>query len=361
MGDKMTKIAENSVFQYLRWRGDLLFEQDKFNEVDAFILSQLIYYDYHEIVNDEQILLKDALKKYYEINNHRKIKLGLIFPDHMVELGKAVFKSKRYDDVYVSDFVDKYDRINKEQFCAMTFHINDQYKVIVYKGTDDTLVGWEEDLNMIVSFPIQAQVSALKYLEGVFLKYQNTIYDLVGHSKGGNLAMYAGIYADDVIKNAIHRIYNFDGPGFESDDINIELYSKVKTKIRTILPNNSIIGMIFNQLGVVKAVKSSVKPVFQHDGFTWEIDCNKFQRSTLSKNSLEFSKSLNELVSKMDENSRKSFCDSLEKYIDALGIKTLSEISSLKTKTISSLKVFTKKDRAVFIEFVKILIRSKVI
>lgn len=361
MGDKMLKIAENNVFQYLKWRGDLSFEQDKFNEVDAFILTQLIYYDYNDIVKNEKVLLKNALKLYYEINNNRKIKLGLIIPDHMAELGKAVLKAKRYDKILISDYIDKYDRINKEQFCAMTFHLNDEYKVIVYKGTDDTLVGWEEDLNMIVSFPIQAQVSAHKYLESVTNKYQNALYDIAGHSKGGNLAMYAGIYASNNIKILIHKIYNFDGPGFESDDIDVVLYSDVKNKISTILPCNSVIGMIFNQLGIVKAVKSSAKSVFQHDGFTWEIDGNKFSKTSLSKNSLEFSKSLNELVGKMDEKSRKSFCDSLEKYIDSLGIKTLSEISSLKTKPISSLKVFTKEDRAIFIDFVKILIKHRVI
>lgn len=361
MGDKMAKIAENSVFQYLRWRGDLLFEQDKFNEIDAFILSQLIYYDYHEIVNDEKILLKDVLKSYYEINNHRKIKLGLIFPDHMVELGKMILKCKRYDKVMVSDYIDIYDKERKEQFTAITFHLDELHKVISFKGTDDTLIGWEEDFNMIISFPIPAQVSASNYLTNIFNKYNDSVYEIVGHSKGGNLAMYAGIYADDLIKEKIYRIYNFDGPGFESDDIDVVLYSKIRNKIKTILPSNSVIGMIFNQLGIVKAVKSNMKPVFQHDGFTWEIDVNKFTRSTLSKNSIEFSKSLNNLIGKMDEKARKSFCDSLDKYINSLGIKTLSEISSLKTKPISSLKVFTKEDRTIFIEFVKILIKHKII
>ena len=361
MGDKILKNTENNLFQYLKWRGDLTFDQDKFNEVDAFILSQIVYYDYSGLLNKDKALLKNVLTQFYEVNNNRKIKLGLIIPDHMAELGRAVLKSKRYSNIYVSDYVDKYDRINKEQFCAITFHLSNEYIVIAYKGTDDTLVGWEENLNMIVSFPIQAQVSAHKYLETVFKKYPNAIYDIVGHSKGGNLSMYAGIYASDEIKSLIHRIYNFDGPGFESDDIDVVLYSKVKNKIHTILPSNSIIGMIFNQLGVVKAVKSSVKPVFQHDGFSWEIDGKKFLKTTLSKNSLEFSKALNELVGKMDEKARKSFCNSLEKYIDSLGIKTLSELTTIKTKPISSLKIFTKEDKAVFMEFVKILMKHRVI
>ncbi len=361
MGEKGYKIAENNIYQYLKWRGDLSFEQDKFNEVDSFIFTQLIYYNYQDIVVSEQVLLKDALKKYYEINSSRKFKLGLIIPNHIAELGKTIIKCKRYENVYISDFVDIYDRVRKEQFCAITYHLDEFHKVISFKGTDDTLVGWEEDLNMIISFPIAAQISASEYVEKIYSKYPAAIYEFNGHSKGGNLAMYSGIYASNALKNKIYRIYNFDGPGFEADDIDIVLYSMMRNKIKTVLPCNSVIGMIFNQLGTVKAVKSTFKTVFQHDGFTWEIDTNKFVKSTLSKNSIEFSKDLNELVGKMDEQSRLAFCKSVEKYIDMLGIKTLSELSSLKTKPISSLKVFTKSDRAVFIEFVKILIKNKII
>ena len=96
----MNKGSENYIFQYLRWRGDLSFEQDRFNEVDAFIFSQLTYYDYSGIVGVEKIKLKTALKIYYERNHSRGFKLGLIFPDHMVELGKLIMKTKRYEDVY---------------------------------------------------------------------------------------------------------------------------------------------------------------------------------------------------------------------------------------------------------------------
>lgn len=361
MKDKIFKIADDNIFLYLKWRGDLSFEQDKFNEIDAFIFTQLIYYNFTDIVKDEKILLKEALKKFYEINNSRKFTLGLIFPNHMVELGKTIIKCKRYEEVYVSDFVDIYDKEKKEQFSAITFHLDDKRKVISYKGTDDTLIGWEEDLNMIISFPIASQISALNYLCTVFDKYIDSSYDIVGHSKGGNLAMYAAMYANDEIKKQINKIFNFDGPGFETCDIDVVLYSKIKNKIRTILPSKSVIGMIFNQLGTVKAVKSNFKTLFQHDGFTWEVDGNKFARSTLSKSSTDFSKDLNVLVSTMDEEARKRFCESVEKYIDSLGIKTLSELPTLKTKPISSLKVFTKNDRTVFLEFVKILIKDKVI
>ncbi len=360
MSEKIKNIAKNSLIEYIKWRGDLSFDQDKFNEIDSFILTQLTYYDYNGLVFDEPIKLKTVLQNFYNQQTNRKIKLGLIVPNHIADLGKLVMKSKRFEDIYISNYVDKYDKIRKEQFCAVTFHINDKFKVISFKGTDDTLIGWEEDFNMIVSFPISAQISALDYFVMVYNKYPNAQFDLCGHSKGGNLAMYAGLYASDIVKYHIHKIYNFDGPGFETDDIDLVLYSQIKNKIKTILPTNSIIGMIFNQLGTVKVVKSSAKPIFQHDGFTWEIDVNKFSKSSLSTNSINFSESLNAFVAKLDENTRKSLCDSLEKCIDKLNIKTLSEITTLKPKSLSALNAFTKNDRIIFLEFIKIVIKSRI-
>lgn len=360
MGDKMNKNTQNFIYQYLKWRGDLTFEQDAFNEIDAFIFTQLSYYDFSGLVYNDKVELKTVLKKFYE-HNKQGYKLGLILPEHIGEVGKILIKTKRYEHVCVSHFIDKYDKFKKEQFTGLTFHLNDEKIIITYRGTDDTLIGWEENFNMIVSFPVQAQLSAKEYMNMITQSYPNAYYYLCGHSKGGNLAMYAGIYSTPAVQSKIAKIYNFDGPGFEIDDIEFEKYLPIKNKIRTIIPTNSIIGMIFQPLGIVKPVKSSVKPVFQHDGFMWEIDANCFSRGTLSKNSVKFSQELNALVSSMKESDRMSFCNSLEKYIDSLGIKTLTELLSLKTKPIGALKVFTKQDREIFFKFVKILVKYSVI
>ena len=361
MGDIMTKKVENGVYQYLRWRGDLSFEQDKFNEVDAFVLTQLAYYDYNRIIKDKPIKLKDALRMFYDNTVNKRIKLGLIIPDEIADVGKLVLKIKRFDNVYVSDYVDKYDNKSKEQFSALCFHINDNYKVVAYKGTDDTLIGWQENFNMIVAFPIPAQTSAYEYAYDLVKRYPDATFTYAGHSKGGNLSMYAGFYLPEDVQKRIHLIYNFDGPGFESDDIDVELYSKVKSKIKTILPTNAVIGMIFNQLGVVKAVKANAKGVRQHDGFTWCVEGNHFVRSSLSKDSIGFSKALNELVGKLNEEDRLAFCISLDKYITSLNVKTLIEASSIKKKSFQNLKLFSKKERAVFLEFVKILFKYHII
>lgn len=361
MGDTMTNKIESGTYQYLKWRGDLSFEQDKFNEVDAFVLTQIAYYDFNKIIGKEPIKLKDALKIFYESSANRKIKLGLILPDDIAEMGKLVLKVKRYENVYLSDYVDKYDNKIKEQFCALCFHLSENYKVVIFKGTDDTLIGWQEDFNMMVSFPIPAQTSALEYTHKLANKYKDATFTYAGHSKGGNLSMYSAIYLPEDIQNRIHLVYNFDGPGFESNNIDVELYSKVKSKIKTILPTHSIIGMIFNQIGVIKTVKSSAKAERQHDGLTWCVEGNRFVRSTLSKNSIEFSKDLNNLVGKLSMEERKSLSESVDKYIVSLDVKTLIEIPSVKMKPVQNLKMFSKKERTIFLEFVKILFKYHIL
>ena len=39
-----------NVFEYLKWRGDLSFDQDGFNEIDAGILADLTYVDFTDVI-----------------------------------------------------------------------------------------------------------------------------------------------------------------------------------------------------------------------------------------------------------------------------------------------------------------------
>ena len=44
--DKNEKTAVTTVFDYLRWRGDLTFAQDAFNEVDSLVLCIITYLNF---------------------------------------------------------------------------------------------------------------------------------------------------------------------------------------------------------------------------------------------------------------------------------------------------------------------------
>lgn len=348
----------NDIFTYLKWRGDLSFEQDKFNEVDGFIFSQLTFLDLSHILR-EKMLLKDLIKLYFEKHKKEAVKLGLIIPDKIVDLIYNLPKYKRFANVEIVKYQERFDKVRKEQFAAVSFLVNNEL-IVAYKGTDDTLIGWEEDFNMIVSFPIAAQTSALNYLNEVSTMFSERMIRIVGHSKGGNLAMYACIYADDRLQARIKKTYNYDGPGFELNHLNLEQYEKVKNKIKTIIPEHSVIGMIFNQLGKVKVVKSKARGLYQHDGLTWWIEGYQFIKTSQRKESINFAKALNELIALLSEEERTSFCKSLENYIEKSGARTLLDLNNSKKQGIAAAKVFTKQDRAIFMKLIKIAIKNKI-
>jgi hypothetical protein len=53
-----------TVLEYLKWRADLRFSKDPFNDVDALILSMLSYLPFKDIVpgvnEEEKITLEDT-------------------------------------------------------------------------------------------------------------------------------------------------------------------------------------------------------------------------------------------------------------------------------------------------------------
>ena len=90
------------------------------------------------------------------------------------------------------------------QFTVFTLDLDEETRVIVYSGTDDSIIGWKEDFNMMFTFPTPAQKQAIRYLK----KYsENKKLYIVGHSKGGNLAMYSTLHIrEEVFENI--TIYN---------------------------------------------------------------------------------------------------------------------------------------------------------
>ena len=56
---------EQSIIDYIKWRGDLTLKQVSFNEIDALILSELSYVNFKDIVPEnfctKEITLKDKL------------------------------------------------------------------------------------------------------------------------------------------------------------------------------------------------------------------------------------------------------------------------------------------------------------
>ena len=148
----------------------------------------------------------------------------------------------RFENILLCGFVNELDTEKEKQFAALTFLWGDQ-AFVAFRGTDTTFVGWKEDFFLCLSEAVPAQLSAVDYLSrGPQLEGRRLF--LGGHSKGGNLAAYAGVKCAPEYAMRIETIFNFDGPGFPAAFIQSEDYFRMLPRIRTLLPQGSVVGLL---------------------------------------------------------------------------------------------------------------------
>ena len=356
-----------NLFDYVHWRGDLSFHTSAFNEIDNLVFSEICYIDFEKAVSkfpsDEKRLLSDAIVNVFSHVKKEDMVLGLIVPYAIVELTDKVKDCKRYSHIEVSNYVNKVN--NKHgalQFSAMCFHISDDLIYVAFRGTDDSLIGWQEDIDMVCDFPVPAQKKALKYLEKIAYLYPNANFIIGGHSKGGNLASYAAIYASDAIKDRIFRVYNNDGPGFIKEKIDYEKYHQIHHKIIRIIPESSIIGMAFDPFaGRTKVVKANVRGINQHDAFSWEVDIKKFVRvAKISKEAEKFDELMTSRLTALSEDERQSLASDVFSFVSELNKNNLIEIQKKDSlRMLAFIKKINSKNRKLFMELIYALIKYK--
>jgi pimeloyl-ACP methyl ester carboxylesterase len=180
----------------------------------------------------------------------------------------------RYAQLKILDYQNHIDPDQEMQFCACTFALPDGSRYIAFRGTDLSLVGWKEDFNM--SFmTVPAQREAVKYVARAAKAFQGPLI-LGGHSKGGNLALYAACHTTDAVRGRIRQVYSFDGPGVDKATLDGQEYQDVRGRVLSVIPQSSVIGMLLCYHPDYLVVKSSAVGLLQHDVFTWHIQDGAF-------------------------------------------------------------------------------------
>ena len=182
-----------NILDYLDWRGDISFDVDGFNEVDNLIMSVLSYLEFEGIVThgigQGSISLLDAAIQYEKnINKLPSTDHNQLLRNVPVLLFKAAH-TKRYEKIKLSGYENQIDFEESKQFSAMVFSINSNQHFIAFRGTDDTIVGWQEDFQMSFMDEVHAQKQAVIYVNRTCSNLSGKLY-FGGHSKGGNLAVY---------------------------------------------------------------------------------------------------------------------------------------------------------------------------
>lgn len=324
------------MFDYLDWRGDLTFDEAELNEVDSMILAWLSYAALDGIVPAEcsetdTITIEEASERFLKTHDvERILKEQVSFTKTSVLMLQKLAASKRFRDLKLTGFVNQIDYKKESQFCAMTVLLQKNRYIVVFRGTDDSLVGWKEDFNMSFLPIIPAQNMALAYLEGVADRLRGKLY-VCGHSKGGNLAVYAGVRASYRTRRKILEIYNFDGPGFYDLNSLGDAFDEMLPKIHSFVPETAVVGMLLEPVGEQNVVKSSNKGLLQHDAMSWEVLGPEFvTANSVSDASRMVNDILKNWLREISNEERETFVDTLYKILDASQAKSIDDLNAEK-------------------------------
>lgn len=315
-----------NILDYLKWRGDLTFSERAFCEVDNLVLSELSYVDLSGIVprveEAGEISVWDASEIYRCLKRENPGEGG-----PPTEFLAILANTKRYRNVTLSKYIEILDESSQIDFSAMHVMLGDGTVYIVFRGTSDWLVGWREDFSM--SFQqMPSQKKAVEYLERTITEDESVKYRVGGHSKGGNLAVYASMMCPENMQEQIIEIYSNDGPGLCEELCDMEQYRKIQPRLIRIVPEFSIIGSLFEHETPTKIVASDGNGIYQHEGMTWQVEGDCFVACARRSEKCEFYNQLfDQWIESASLEQRKTFTNDLFNALAAGGAKKRSDLA----------------------------------
>ena len=330
-----------NIFDYLEWRGDLSFAQTGICDADAVILSRLSYLPFDGVVSgqfDDYTTVSQAADRIFSGETP-----GFLWKGDDILL-RELADSERFRDLKLCGYVNIVDDKKQMQFSAMVIDLGN-IRFVSYRGTDNTLVGWQEDFNMFFTFPVASQLEAKRYFDRVVSHFDGELC-LGGHSKGGNLAVYVSAFSATGVQDRISAIYSMDGPGFELEHIKDSGFQRIIDKIHTYVPQSSIFGMLFEHEENYTVIKSSQKGFLQHDVYSWEIKRDSLvPLSRTTGTSAFFDHTLTQFIEKMSPEERRGFTEAIFNIMKSTEEYTFDDMADKLVRDIPiMLKTLTKLD-----------------
>ena len=334
-----------NILEYLDWRSDVPLSAVPYNDADELVLCRLAYLPFEEVLPERfsvrGLPLTEAvrrLQRFREIDGRR-----LLQPEDALLLEKLAF-SQRFSTVRLTGYVSRLDAAEEKQFSALTALLPDHTVLVLYRGTDNTLVGWKEDFNMSFADAIPAQRDAVAYLQAAAAKYRFAPLRVSGHSKGGNLAMYAAAFCGEKVQARIRRVVNCDGPGFLDHVAQAPGCHAVMERTVTYLPQFSLFGMLLENTGSYAVVQSGGDPIAQHDLYSWQVTREgPVLLDSLSSGSLFLDAAMKEWLAAMTPDRRAEVVDCIFGLLQEVGVEHLEDFADSK-KTFAILKTMLHQD-----------------
>ncbi len=336
------------------------FGQKPFSDVDSLVLSVLSYFHLPKRLARANNWEGMRLVELYRADCFEDMYGMLWDPDSSARLLAALAASPRFRDIRVMGYRVRNDPAQEKQFGALALQLSDAEAFIAFRGTDNTILGWKEDFNMAFRYPVPSQEEACRYLEEAARHVRGRLL-LGGHSKGGNLAVYAAFSCSQSVRSRIEHVFSHDGPGFPETVFQDGSIDRVRDRVRKTLPQSSIVGMLLEHQEDYQVVRSSTFSAFQHDPYSWVVEDGAFvTEGSLTPSAKYLDLTLNEWVQSLSARDREQVVDSVYALVESAGQTTMAGMRDNWQKAvpeiISSAIRMDDESRALILQAVKELV-----
>ena len=316
-----------NMVDYLVWRGELSLEASPWNAIDGLLMATLSYLNFHGIQDARGWTMQEA----------KRLDLVIESPDASFQPRKDAFNgmadSIRFGESRMHHFIAMTDEASSMQFSAMCIDLPDGTMAVAFRGTDNTLVGWREDFDMAYRTWVPGQEAAAYYLTQA-ANITDRPLRLAGHSKGGNLAVYAASAVPGNIQDRIEGIWSYDGPGMNRQVSTGEGYKRIKDKIHSYIPQTSIIGLLMDYYTPYTVVHSVATGLSQHDPMSWQVYGGKFEEmESIDRKAEIVCETFHEWLQNSTPEQRGTFVDTLFKMADTTNATKMSELLNEKFRS----------------------------
>ena len=320
-----------NLITYVQQYGAQTFEDKSLTDIDVLVLTEIAYLPFDEIVPKsfditEAISLEQLGKEFETIKEKEHENNPFMITSERIELLEVVSKSQRYKEIKVFGFMNDIDDERTKQFAAVCYQWEEENRWIIFRGTDETLIGWKEDFMMTYSDLIPAQTDAIEYLRKQAATFLGTL-NVSGHSKGGNLSLYASAMQEEAIQNRIEQIYCWDSPGVHRSILGTEGYQRVVSKAKRYIPQDSIVGLMLESQVPYHIIESQGSGISQHSALMWNIEEDHFVELTeLTKNSQLTDQTFKQWTEVVSDEDLKLFFDTFFDLIFEMGVETVNDV-----------------------------------
>ncbi|WP_455224071.1 Mbeg1-like protein [Granulicatella sp.] len=307
------------------------FQEKLLTDIDVLILTEIAYLPFDRIVPStfnvtEAISLNQLGKEFETIREKEHEKNPFMNTEERIQLIEVVSKSQRFKDIKVFGFMNDIDDELTKQFAAVCYQWEEDTRWIIFRGTDESLTGWKEDFMMTYSDLIPAQTDAIEYLRKQAELFKGNL-NVSGHSKGGNLSLYASAMQEEDIQNRIQQIYCWDSPGVHRSILNTEGYHRIVSKAKRYIPQDSIVGLMLESHVPYHIIESQGSGISQHSALMWNVEEDRFVELTeLTRNSQLTDQMFKQWTEAVSDEDLKLFFDTFFELFFEMGVESVNDV-----------------------------------